>query len=81
MTLEVGKLYLFRGGSIIRFREHMGLGEADVLQEITAADARMLRVRHRGLRTRKLYEEADWIAEIMSELGVEPSKIPKRFQV
>lgn len=81
VEMKVGKFYLILGGSIIQSRGlDQGFG-SKALQEVTAADARLLRVRHRGLRCRKLYEEAAWIEEIMSELGVKPSEIPKQFQV
>lgn len=75
-----GKIYLVRGGHIIRYRgTHDGVGDADMIREVTAADARMLRVRLVQLRVRRMGPEADWIREVMAGVGVKPSKIPKRF--
>jgi hypothetical protein len=78
--MEPGKLYLIRGGHVIRFiGQSMGVGSDDVLREITDQDARMLRVRLVALRARKMAREAAWIREVMDEVGVTPPTIPERF--
>ena len=75
-----GKLYLIRGGHIIRYTgPHQGIGRNEMIREVTAEDARFLRVRHVALRARRMGPEANWIREVMAEVGVKPSKIPARF--
>lgn len=76
---KVGKFYKLRGGPIIRYSGlNQGVGDS-IWREITAEDARFLRVLLVGLRSRRMAEEAAWVREVMVELGVEPSAIPERF--
>ncbi len=79
-SLEVGRVYLLRGGDIVRYSgPNAGWGPERVLRALTADDARSLRVRWVRLRVRKLFAEAEWVAAVMAELRISPSRIPARF--
>lgn len=73
----VGKIYLLVGGHLIRYRGDVAcnFGGYPVIREITAEDARMLRVRYVAQASRKLYQEAAWTLQVMSEVEVTPPKI------
>ena len=68
-----GKLYLIRGGHIVRY-QGPGLspyiGADDVLREVTVDSARFLRVRLVQALVRNLTGEAEWVQDVMAEVGV-----------
>lgn len=79
--LELGRLYLLRGGHIVRYvGSSAGFGNAEVLRPLTRADARLLRLRYVNLMVRRLRADAAWVLSVMSELGIEPPRIPKQHQ-
>jgi len=79
IPMTAGRFYILRGGVLIRWPV-LGVGQADVLREVTLEDARYLRVRWVQLAFRGLWAEAEWVSEIMAEVGVSPSPIPERFR-
>lgn len=72
MTLTPGKLYLIRGGAIVRYQGpgYPAVGSEDFLREVTTSDSRFLRVRLVSLLSRKMVAEAAWVQEVMTEVGV-----------
>lgn len=66
----VGRIYLLKGGTVARYRgPQSGWGEEAVIREVTQLDAEFLRERQAQLLARKLVGEAEWIAEVMQEVG------------
>ncbi len=77
--MEPGAIYLLRGGDLVR---HVGqhLGPDQVLRRLTTGDARFLRVRYVGLLVRRMGEEAEFVSEIIRELGLKLPILPPRLR-
>ncbi len=78
MQVEDGRLYLLRGGHLVRYLgPHSGWGPRQVLRALSKDDARGLRRRQVQLLHRRMFAEADWTGEVMAELEIQPSKCVK----
>lgn len=69
VTPRVGRLYLLRGGHLLRY-EGAPLNAA-IIRELTTADADFLRNRYLQATARDLPWDAEQAAEFLTQLGLE----------